>query len=126
MRIKELFEMIELDQVDERFSYLDIPEEPIPEGPFFHGTSTNVGIGDKLIPPHMTGTLSEVGRKKNLDLVFFTADRSSARVYAGRSVRKFGGEPIIYRVYPVGDVTVLNRDAGTTVYAAPWAYAVED
>ena len=126
MKIKELFESIEESvpdlQVDEAFGYMDIPDEPIPIGPFYHGTSSNVDIGDRLLPPHMTGTLSEVGRKKNLDLVFFTADKSSARVYAGRSVRKFGGDPVIYKVHPVGDIRVLNTDKGTSVYAAPWAY----
>lgn len=110
------------EEVEEAAGFTDIPDEPIPRGPFFHGTSSEVDIDDRLIPPHMTGTISEIGRKKNLDLVFFTSDVGSAEIYAGRAVRVFGGEPVIYLVYPVGDVRVVNETPGTTVYAAPWAY----
>ena len=33
----------------------------------------------------LTGRLSEEGRKKNLDRVFFTSSIGSARIYAGRA-----------------------------------------
>lgn len=90
--------------------------------PFYHGTSTAVDIGDRLLPPNMTGNLIELGRKKNLDKVFFTKDIGSARIYARKAVKLHGGEVVIYRVYPVGDITTLNDSEGTTVFAADWAY----
>ena len=78
-----------------------------------------------LLPPSATGTLSEQGRKKNLDRVFFTSDLGSAKVYAGRACRVFGGHPVIYRVIPMGEVECLNSTQGTTVFHAEWAFVEE-
>ena len=89
---------------------------------FYHGTSTAVGIDYRLLPPALTGVIEEVGRKKNLDKVFFTADEGSARVYAGRAVQRFGGRAVIYRVIPMGEVECLHSQPGTSVYAAPGAF----
>lgn len=89
---------------------------------FYHGSSTACNIGDMLLPPEATDTLSEKGRKKNLDRVFFTEDKGSADVYAGRACRQFGGEPVLYRVIPMSDVVCLNANKGTTVYHANWAF----
>lgn len=101
-------------------SWLDLPLDQ-PQGPFYHGTSSALNIGHRLLPPDETNRLSELGRKKNLDRVFFTADLGSARIYAGKAVRRWGGEAVIYRVYPVGPVETIQPRGGTTVYAAPWA-----
>lgn len=101
-------------------SWLDLPLDQ-PQGPFYHGTSSALNIGHRLLPPDETNRLSELGRKKNLDRVFFTADLGSARIYAGKAVRRWGGEAVIYQVYPVGPVEEIQSRAGTTVYAAPWA-----
>lgn len=92
---------------------------------YYHGTSTIANIGDKLLPPNMTDVLSEKGRLKNLDKVFFTKDIGSARVYAGRSVQRFGGRPIIYKVHPVGPITQIQDTPGTTVYFSDWAYVTD-
>jgi hypothetical protein len=89
---------------------------------FYHGTSSAVGIGYRLLPPATTGVVEEVGRKKNLDKVFFTTDLGSARIYAGRATRRFGGSPVIYRVIPLGEVGCLRDTAGTSVYFAPAAF----
>lgn len=113
MLIRELFESIQP-------SFFSLGGE---RGVYFHGTSSKVDIGDRLLPPDMTGVLSEMGRKKNLNKVFFTKDEGSAMIYARRAVRQFGGAPVIYRVYPVGQVALINPDEGTSVYMADWAYA---
>lgn len=91
---------------------------------YYHGTSTHaIGEGEfRLLPPNATGVLSEKGRQKNLDRVFFTRDIGSARIYAGRAVQQFGGEPVVYRVIPMGEVVALNENAGTSVYHAEWAF----
>ena len=92
---------------------------------YYHGTSDALGIGHKLLPPSTTGRLQEAGRLKNLDAVFFSRDLGSARVYAGRACRRFGGRPVIYRVMPMGEVVEMNSTPGTTVYLAPWAFVEE-
>lgn len=92
---------------------------------YYHGTSSVVGIGDKLLPPNMTDVLSEKGRLKNLDKVFFTKDIGSAKIYAGRAVQRFGGTPVIYKVHPVGRISTLQDSPGTTVYFADWAYVTK-
>lgn len=89
---------------------------------YYHGTSTAVGINFRLLPPAMTGVLEEVGRKKALDRVFFTADRRSADIYAGRAVARFGGQPVVYRVIPAGAVECHNGTPGTSVLSAPGAF----
>jgi hypothetical protein len=89
---------------------------------FFHGSSTAAGIEHKLLPPSETDVLSEQGRKKNLDRVFFTADKGLAKVYAGRAARSVGGEPVLYRVVAPVDTVCLRDDAGASVYHASWAF----
>jgi len=84
---------------------------------YYHGTSDvfGLGIGDYILPPEGTSNIQEIGRKKNLDKVFFTISSSSARIYSGRAVRVFGGNPIVYEVDPIGDIFFLNSDKGTEV-----------
>lgn len=92
---------------------------------FYHGSCSVAGITNMLLPPVVSETLSEKGRKKNLDRVFFTADIGLARIYAGRAARSIGGEPVLYRVVcPVGAVC-MNDTAGATVYHAEWAFCEE-
>lgn len=94
---------------------------------FFHGTSTAV-LSDGsflLLPPSVTGVISEEGRKINTDKVFFTKDIGSARIYAGRACGKFGGNPIIFRVIPMSEIISLNQSPGTSVFMADWAFIEE-
>lgn len=110
---------MKLQTIFEHYSIHDLrPEHDI----YYHGTSTAVGVRDKLLPPDMTDVISERGRKRNLDKVFFTRDYRSAEIYAGRTARELGGSPVVFRVHPVGEVEVLNQQQGTTVFMAPWAY----
>lgn len=95
---------------------------------FWHGTSTAVISQDEtaLLPPSHTKRLQEQGRKKNLDKVFFTKSPESAKIYAGRAVKRFGGKPIVIRAIPMGDIETLNDDEGTEVFASPWAFIDRD
>ncbi|UIW11330.1 MAG: hypothetical protein [Enterobacter phage ENC9] len=92
---------------------------------YYHGSTTNANIDFMLCPPVDTGVISEVGRKKNLDRVFFTEDIGLAKIYAGRAARSYGGEPVIYRVVSPVDVVCLNDTKGATVYHAEWAFCEE-
>ena len=83
---------------------------------YYHGTSTalKLNIGDNLLPPTITHNLREEWRKKLINKVFFTDSLYSAARYAKRAADKYGGEPIIYEIKPLGDVWCPN----TTEYVA--------
>lgn len=89
---------------------------------FYHGSSTLGLKGHMLLPPSVTSTISEKGRKKNLDRVFFTKDLGLAKIYAGRAARSIGGDPVVYRVVAPVDVQCLSDASGATVYHAKWAF----
>lgn len=82
---------------------------------YYHGTA-NDQITDKVLPPSITGCISEVGRKKNLDKVFFTTSYKYALIYASRAANQYGGKGIVLQVEPVGQIVCLNANAGTEVY----------
>ena len=92
---------------------------------FYYGSCTAAGIESMLLPPCDSDILSEKGRKKNLDRVFFTADIGLARIYAGRAARSIGGDPVLYRVVCPVDVVCMNDDKGASVYHAAWAFCEE-
>ncbi|AGJ71639.1 hypothetical protein Lw1_gp233 [Escherichia phage Lw1] len=92
---------------------------------YYHGSCTAAGIESMLLPPCASETLSEKGRKKNLDRVFFTADIGLARIYAGRAARSIGGDPVLYRVVCPVDAVCMNDDKGASVYHAAWAFCEE-
>jgi hypothetical protein len=92
---------------------------------FYHGTSDAVFKGHKLLPPSETGVISEQGRKKNLDKVFFTSDYGLAKIYAGRAINVFGGSPVVLRVIPMDDVETINSTKGASVYCTSWAFVEE-
>lgn len=89
---------------------------------FYHGSSSLSNIENMLLPPSETNVISEKGRKKNLDRVFFTADIGLAKIYAGRAARSIGGKPVLYRVVSPVDVVCMNDTAGASVYHAKWAF----
>lgn len=92
---------------------------------FFHGSCSAAGISNMLLPPSDSEILSEKGRKKNLDRIFFTADIGLARIYAGRASRSIGGEPKLYRVISPVDTVCMNDDQGASVFHASWAFCEE-
>jgi hypothetical protein len=75
-----------------------------------------------LLPPDTTNTISEKGRKKNLNRIFFTKDIGLAKIYAGRAARSLGGEPEIYRVVSPVNVECMNETKGASVYHADWSF----
>lgn len=91
---------------------------------FYHGSSTALQIDRFILPSQETEKLTEIGRKRNLDKVFFTKDQRSAEIYAHKAVKLFGGDPIVYKVKPVGEVDALNVAPGTSVYMADAAEVV--
>ncbi len=92
---------------------------------YYHGSCSAAGIESMLLPPECSGVLSEQGRKKNLDRVFFTADKGLAEIYAGRAARSVGGEPVLYRVVAPVDTVCMRDDKGASVYHAAWAFVEE-
>jgi hypothetical protein len=89
---------------------------------FYHGSSTSAGIDFMLVPPTESGIISEKGRKKNLNRVFFTHDFGLAKIYAGRAARSIGGNPVVYRVIAPVDIQCMNNTEGASVYHAAWAF----
>ena len=89
---------------------------------YYHGSCSAAGLEIRLLPPNVTGILSEKGRNRNLDRVFFTRDLGLARIYAGRAARALGGSPVVYRVIPMGDVVEMSAAPGASVFHAPWAF----
>lgn len=92
---------------------------------FWHGSCTLGLTGNILMPPDSTNVISEKGRKKNLDRVFFTRDKGLAKVYARRAARSIGGEPTLFRVISPVDVKFMSETPGATVYHAAWAFVEE-
>ena len=89
---------------------------------YYHGSSSECEIQNMLLPPVDSDTLSEKGRLKNLDKVFFTGDFNSAKIYAGRACRQFGGNPVMFKVIPMSNIDCLNPKEGTTVFMSDWAF----
>ena len=118
-----------------RYSYDDPGHVPFREAAmdeeqesekYYHGTNLpDLKPGNLVLPPSKTKKVSEKGRKKNLDVVFFTKDPRSALIYAGRAVQSFGGGVgTVYQVEPQGPVSTLNDAPGTTVFSAPYAKVI--
>ena len=69
---------------------------------FFHGTSSALHIKKWILPPVYTQVKREHWRSKYNDKVFFTNSVLSARKFARKACEKYGGEPLVYIVKPVG------------------------
>lgn len=54
------------------------------------------------MPPIQTSILREEWRKKYINKVFFTTSLLSADMYAKKACKKYGGNPVVYIVKPVG------------------------
>ena len=76
---------------------------------FYHGTSDIFNITE-LKPAIETGNLREEWRKKLIDKVFFTNSLLSAEMFAKKASKKYGGNPIIYEVKPIGDIWHINTN----------------
>ena len=69
---------------------------------FYHGTTDVFKINRVLLPPVITDNKREEWRKKYTDKVFFTDSLLSASMYAKKACKKYGGNPIVYIVKPIG------------------------
>lgn len=69
---------------------------------FYHGTTDKLPIQKILLPPTITDIQREEWRKKYVDKVFFTDSIVSANMYAKKACKKYGGNPVIYIVKPIG------------------------
>lgn len=67
--------------------------------PYYHGTSTALGIKE-ILPPCLSGVKREDFRHYNDDLIYITSSFDSARRYAIKATLKFGGVPVVYEVVP--------------------------
>ena len=69
---------------------------------FYHGTTDIFNIKKILLPPTYTNNLREDWRKKYRNMVFFTTSPLSAHRFARKACEKYGGNPIVYIVKPIG------------------------
>lgn len=69
---------------------------------FFHGTTDTLPVKKVLLPPSATKIKREEWRTKYTDSVFFTDSLLSAMKYAKRACVKYGGNPVVYVVKPIG------------------------
>lgn len=92
----------------------------------YHGTTSqhNIGSDNKIVPYSQSGNVTEPGRKKNLDRIFLTPDFSYAKVYAGRAVRLWKGNPVVYRVIPL-NAQLLKSGQGSVIVTADGGFVVE-
>lgn len=70
---------------------------------YYHGTTDKFKIEDNIICPSTeSGIHREDFRKTLLDVVFSTKSSVSAKMYANKAAKQFGGNPVVYQVMPVG------------------------
>lgn len=69
---------------------------------FYHGTTDALHIRNWILPPIFTENQREDWRKKYRDKIFFTDSLLSARKFARKACMKYGGQPIVYEIRPVG------------------------
>lgn len=69
---------------------------------FYHGTTSLFEVGKVLLPPIYTGNLREDWRKNNRDVVYMTTSLASAKQYAKKACTRYGGNPVVYQVNPIG------------------------
>lgn len=112
-----------LNEIIKNNIFRDLELDDIP-AQLYHGTSIEVEIGGLILPPDQTDVISEKGRKKNLNLVFLTPNFNYAKIYAGRSARSIGGNPVVYEVRPVG-AKLFKKGPGDTIWTCEYARVVK-
>ena len=74
---------------------------------FYHGTTDMFNM--KMIKPaQQTNNLREEWRKKLINKVFFTTSLMSAQKYAKKAAKKYGGNPIVYKVKPLVKLYIVS------------------
>lgn len=74
----------------------------------YHGTTDTFNIKDKILPPIVTGILREEWRKNYKNKIFFTQNFGQAKKYAIKAAKKYGGNPIVYSIVPMGVINYLK------------------
>lgn len=69
---------------------------------FYHGTTDVFNIKKVLLPSTYTNNLREEWRKKYRNMIFFTTSLLSASKFARKACEKYGGNPVVYEVRPIG------------------------
>lgn len=67
---------------------------------YYHGSSSIIKVGDKILPAIETGNIREDWRKKQRDVVFYTNSLIQAQRYAWKDSLRTGDDPIVYIVEP--------------------------
>ena len=78
---------------------------------FYHGT-TDAFQMRLILPPTTTGFCRESRdgwRTKHTDCVFLTNSVCSAENYAKKAAGKFGGNPVVYEVLPIGKLEHIQN-----------------
>ena len=77
---------------------------------YYHGTSSSLDVGSYLLPSIDTDVLREDFRSKLRDVVFVTSSVVSAEKYSKKAVEKFGGNPVVMVVSPIGSRRINNNE----------------
>lgn len=76
---------------------------------FYHGTSDVLDISH-ILPAIESGVLREEWRTKLTDKIFLTDSLYAAGKYAKKACEKYGGNPIVYVVQPVGCIWKTGKN----------------
>lgn len=88
---------------------------------FYHGTSDALPIKNMILPPAQTKVKREDWRKNLADMVFITSSLKSAEMYAKKAAEKYGGNPVVCEVAPVGWLHQIKGED----YIAPCAKVIK-
>ena len=77
---------------------------------YYHGTSSSLDVRSYLLPSIDTDILREDFRSKLRDVVFVTSSVVSAEKYAKKAVERFGGDPVVMVVSPIGSRRIINNE----------------
>ena len=77
---------------------------------YYHGTSSSLDVKSYLLPSIDTDVLREDFRSKLRDVVFVTSSVVSAEKYAKKAVDRFGGDPVVMIVSPIGARRINNNE----------------
>jgi len=92
----------------------------------YHGTSTEAGLepGDTILPSSTTKRPVNVQDEEMEELVFLSPDPPYAGIYAQRTARKIGGDPILVGAVPSHPRQWIEVFPGATMIAAPAAFVI--
>lgn len=76
----------------------------------YHGTSDALRIKDIIISSIESGQLRESFRNKHLDDCYATVSLLSAQKYACKASSRFGGNPVVFEVKPLGPISNINNN----------------